>query len=474
MIAGGLTLEADVLVVIGRPTFDLPSAAVSIDAAVAASDPTTVIVADGEILLTPEQVSEAMLHVPSVARSLILLFASFADSRLAAAGVDHFDHVDHVVLWSLPEQWRGGRLLRNSLCGANLAAHRLRRDGHDVVNVHEEPGPASQRSIERRIIECAGRHRRPTFLDDVDEHRGLDGVEAASVARALDDLRSTRLGVFGDPPDGFEPCEVDADLLPAGVCVEREDLCGLFEAAERPLAVADEAIVSELRDLPGSETMLRSDVERSVGLQRGAARVAERRSWNALAIRCWPECFDEFGGAACAAMAGLNDDGLPAACEADVFGALSMRLMQSLAGRPAFLADLVDVDVANDRLAFWHCGVAPPSLADPEGGVRLEQHPNRQVPLVYDFGIVRGPITIARLSQGPDSLRLVVGEGHVIDGQPFVGTSCVMQLATSARSALDVVFDHGLEHHFALVPGHYRRLVEHVAADLGASVIRIS
>ncbi len=459
--------DPDVLVIVGRPTFDLESAAPLVSEALAWSDPATVLVGNGRILQSPEEVESAMSSVPSTARTLVVLFASFTDSRLGAAAVDHFDTVANVVLWSLPEEWTGGRLRRNSLCGANLLAYRLVREGREVAAIHELPSAATQRSLEQAVIRENGR-RSATSLPSNAE---LTEPERALVSAVVDDLHRSRIGVIGDPPDGFEPCEAEESALPEGAVAGRVPLGRLFATAGRPLSVADDAEVSQLRDLAGNESIERAAIEQTVAFHRGAERLADREGWNALAIRCWPECFDEWGGAVCAAMALLNEQGIPAACEADIFGALSMRMMQRVAGAPTFLADLVDVELDGDRVAFWHCGVAPRTLADPSGVVRVALHPNRQVPAVFDFGLAPGPVTIARLSQTPQGLRMVVGQGRIEEGQPFQGTSCVVQLPTSARSLLSTLLGDGLEHHFVLAPGHHRRIVEAVAAELSIPMV---
>ena len=44
----------------------------------------------------------------------------------------------------------------------------------------------------------------------------------------------------------------------------------------------------------------------------------------ALASRCWPDFFTAFGTPVCTVLSMLNDEGVAAACEADIYGALSM------------------------------------------------------------------------------------------------------------------------------------------------------
>lgn len=458
----------DVLVVVGRPTFDLESAQPMVDVAVSSIDPATLVADGGEILQSSEDVMAALGGLPQSARRLVVLFASFADSRLAAAAVAHFHSVDEIVLWSLPEEWSGGRLRRNSLCGANLAAHRLVGDGFRVAGLHESPGPATERSLAQAVVRAkAGTVRRMT-----PDRVSLSEPERVAVSNAVQAIRSTKLGIVGDPPDGFEPCEADA--VPAGVVVERAALATLFASAHRPLSIADEIAVTEIRDLAGNDQIPREAVEHSVALHGGALRLAGHHDWNALAIRCWPECFDEWEGAACAAMALLNEHGVPAACEADALGAVSMRLMESLSGEPTFLADLVEIDVDGDRIALWHCGVAPRTMASHDDGVRVALHANRRQPLVLDFALAEAPVTVLRISKSGGWLTLVIGEGYLTGEQPFIGTSGVVQLESSAQALVDTLFEEGLEHHLVLAHGHHAHLLDAVATELKLPVIHVS
>ena len=131
-------------------------------------------------------------------------------------------------------------------------------------------------------------------------------------------------------------------------------------------------------------------------------------------MRCWPEFFTELGGAACGPMGMMGEDGTPCGCEADVLGTLSTLILRWLSGAPAFNSDLVDVDAADDTAVFWHCGQAPVSMADPDGPKRATVHSNRKLPLLYEFAFKPGRITLARLSQSKNVVRLVIGGGEVL------------------------------------------------------------
>jgi L-fucose isomerase-like protein len=188
-------------------------------------------------------------------------------------------------------------------------------------------------------------------------------------------------------------------------------------------------------------------------------------------VRCWPEFFTQMGCAACGAMSMLSDgfgmdSPLPCSCEADINGTVTQLILQWLSNAPAFGTDMVGVDVAKDRVALWHCGLAPLTMADPacqpQGGI----HSNRKVPLVMDFPLKAGEVTLARISQATGQLRLVYGHGEMLaEPKPFSGTAGVLKLDVHARTFLDLLMREGLEHHVSLTYGDYVRELQ-AFADL--------
>ncbi len=88
----------------------------------------------------------------------------------------------------------------------------------------------------------------------------------------------------------------------------------------------------------------------------------------------------------------------------------------------------------------------------PRGGI----HSNRKVPLVMEFPLKPGVVTLARLNRHQGQLRLVLGRGEMLDAPaPFSGTSGRLRLETPARRFFDTLMREGLEHHISLVYGDY-------------------
>jgi L-fucose isomerase-like protein len=65
-------------------------------------------------------------------------------------------------------------------------------------------------------------------------------------------------------------------------------------------------------------------------------------------------------------------------------------------------------------------------------------------------------VTIARLNRHEGKLRLVLGQGEMLDAPaPFSGTSGLLRLETPARHFFDVLMQEGMEHHISIVYGDF-------------------
>lgn len=460
---------------IARPTFDVPHAEEKAAAAFAVVDalPGIETVGVRRLLLEPDDLDEATAALESAGLdALLVLQASFADSTLVEALAATTDAP--ITLWAFPEARTGGRLRLNSLCGINLAAFAL-RDRPDLRHVYLDPeDPAAAARLETTL--GAGPAPPPDLTSPARPERLDDAAGAA--ARVAERLRSARIGVVGEHPTGFGPCRYDAAALREATGVEADavPLPRLFERAGSATADAVAAVrqtfAAQLSDL---DTVDQAALDRSLRIHVGLRDLARDGGWDALATRCWPECFTEFGGAACAPQSLLNQaHGLPALCEADAYGAVTSLILQELTGTPSFVADLIHLDPADDTAVFWHCGLAPAGMADPDGELHAGIHSNRRLPLLYEFALAPGRVTIARLSQSRGLHRMVIGGAEMLSAPPaFSGTSGVARLDRPAGDVLDTIVAEGLEHHYGIVYGDVRDELHAVAAELALPVVEL-
>ncbi|MCS6827108.1 MAG: hypothetical protein NZ553_10885 [Caldilinea sp.] len=454
---------------IARPTFDVALAQSVADEALACMERSGLrVVGTGNSLIMD---ADGAARMQDALRSLecdllVLLQASFADSSMAVtlAEIAALRRIP-VLLWAAPEARTGGRLRLNSLCGVNLAGHALmlRRIPYDYV--------------------LAPPHD-PTALTKM--------ITLARAGRALRMLNGAVIGLVGEYPAGFDTCAYEADDLKAlfGVRVERIALNEVLqESAAAPQPERERflrrvaAVAANLHELDTTA------VRGTAGVYAALRRRIEAGGLSGVAVRCWPEFFTELGCAACGAMSLLNDERCPTSCEADVNGTVTSLLLQALSGEPAFIADLVSIEASDDSGVLWHCGLAPVSMADPEAEVLGAIHSNRKLPLLFEFPLKPGRVTLARLHRRPTenfstdasngakksyAYALVIGSGEMLRAEKsFSGTSGVIRFDRPAIEVFDTIMRLGLEHHVSLTYGNHCEALRHAARVAGIPVVEM-
>jgi len=360
------------------------------------------------------------------ADALIVQCSTFTDGRFLTRIVGELDLP--ILIWSLPEPEVGGRLRLNSLTGANLASSLLVRLGRAFKYLYRLPAePEAEREVG-----C--------------------WLRAATTARKL---KEAVIAEVGNPPPGFYTSSVDALQLmrKIGPRLTRLDLQALLQKAPQvppeqynPVIEADRKVVRGLAQLPTEQVVRSTQFYLALREALGDVRPA------AVAVRCWPEFFTDYKAAACSTLSHLIEDGIPAACEADTLGAVTMLIQQYLTGQPAYLGDLVHVDGTRNTCTFWHCGVGAFSLASTKTGPVAGVQPNRNLGFALNNSLRSGSVTIARLGQTADGFRMCTLGGEALDGpNSFQGTSVEVRLERPVREVLDAVIYGGFEHHYGLV-----------------------
>ena len=435
---------------IARTTFDIPFAKEQADLARAAVRRTGLeIVEIADLLTDLDAVRGAIGALAGAPLDLVVVLqATFADSTMVTVLAEAIDAP--LLLWALPEPQVGGRLRLNSLCGVNLAAFALKRRGKVYDYVYAAPGDDA---VQATIMSMAG------------------------AGRALRALRGARIGVIGQHPDGFEPCAYDADRLRAalGVEVMPYDLDSIFGQAD---AIPSERVEAQYARVAAQLANLGElnpvSVRGTLSFHEAMHDVVTADGLQGAAVRCWPETFLKRDCAVCAASSMLSEAGIPASCEADVNGTVTGLILQTISSQPAFSADLVAADIAAQTVVFWHCGLAPLSMCDPDFQPRGALHSNRQRPLLMEFPLKPGRATVARLTQaGADGgYRLAIGRGEMLAApMQFTGTSGVFRFDSPLEAVLDTIMREGLDHHYTIAYGDHAEALRQFAAMAGLPVI---
>lgn len=453
---------------LGRPTFDVDYAETKLKAMLAALDATGHEICGPRELLFDAGATRAgiaALQADGVDQ-VLLLQVTFTDASMTVAAADAFDQP--LSIWAVPEPRSGGRLRLNAFCGLNLASHALRRNGRDFGWLYGDPQDGISSDLASLLggSRPAGRLMPGKVPPSTDEGRRIAGA-----------VRGRRIARIGEHPEGFDTCAYDPaaarDL--AGVEVDALDLDRLFDAARSvPDKTALALRVEVETGLSGLDDVDQSQLDRSLRLKAGLDALRAEGGYDAFAIRCWPETFTEYGGAVCGPAGMLGEACVPCACEADVYGALTQLVLAEAAQAPVFLTDLVDMDSADDTGVVWHCGQAPLSMCAPDASPEATVHTNRKQPLLFQFPLKPGPVTLLRLSQANGDPHMVLGFAQMLDRpMAFTGTSGVLKFERPAAAVLSDLIASGLEHHMALAYGDHRAVLRGTAGAMGLNLLEL-
>jgi L-fucose isomerase-like protein len=303
------------------------------------------------------------------------------------------------------------------------------------------------------------------------------GTELGRWLRAATTVRGLRRAVVaevGNPPPGFYTSSVDALALmqKIGPRLTRVDLQTVLQkAAQVPAERYASVIEADRAAAKGLDALAPDQVIRSTQFLLALQDALGSPPPDAVSVRCWPELFTDYKAVACSTLSHLIDAGIPAACEADTLGAVTMLIQHRLTGQATYLGDLVHMDRGRNTCVFWHCGVGAYSLASPRTGPVAGVQPNRNLGFALNNALRSGPVTIARLGQAEGGFRMLVLKGEALD-EPnrFWGTSVEVRLTRPVGEVLDAVIYGGYEHHYGLVWADVEPELREIGALLGLPV----
>ena len=463
------------LIPVARPTFDVPTAQRFFDEAkeLLASFGAEVIT-PGELVMTPEQ-TEAVAVLEIDQPKIIYLNASFADASPAMnlLGKKHGD----VLLWSVREFGEvGERLHLNSMCGSNLAAHALRTVGKSITHLHGNPDETNVKSLLEKFLngESPDVGQPPLITGS-----NIEKAATSKVEDALANLKGSKIGAIGDAPNGFTPCQYDAELLEKyfGIEVKNRTIPDLFDAISNVSTdVAESEYQSALQAQPSLAKVPAIEARTNASTREVLNEWIEANDLDAIAMRCWPEFPTELGACPCGAMGRTATAGTPAACERDVYGAATMLILEALGSGTNYLVDTVDLVEEEGLIRIWHCGSASTELAaDPKNATQWI-HCNRKLGVAGNFALKPGPVVLVRLDSDSDpantsKLRLVMTSGESLaTPNRFQGNTATVRTSAPARQLINGLVRNGYPHHTVVswrdIRPEVRTLAEHLGIPL--------
>ena len=284
----------------------------------------------------------------------------------------------------------------------------------------------------------------------------------AGICRVVNGLRHARVGAIGARPAGFQTVRASEKLLQkSGITVVPVDLSEILGAA-RKIEDTDVELLKKLEEIKCYAVVPKEYSDKLVLQAKfGVAveRWIEANQIDAVAVQCWDSLEQNYGCAACVTMSMLGEKLLPAACEVDIAGAVSMYALTLAAQGQSALLDWNN-NFAEDRnkCVSTHCGNFPKSFVRNDLKLGTLGVLGRTLGKVNTFGAVygkvtKGDFTFFRISTDDTKgvIKAYLGTGEITD-DPYGMDGCI---AVTKVDNLQILMKHicknGFEHHVAMV-----------------------
>jgi L-fucose isomerase-like protein len=307
-----------------------------------------------------------------------------------------------------------------------------------------------------------------------------------TVARVILGVAGLKIFAFGPRPHDFFTCHAPlAPLYDLGVEVMENselDMLLLYQDVDEGDADVKATAEDMAKELGKGNTypdLLPRLARFEVALTRFAEANLGSREYGIFANKCWPAFETAFGFVPCYVNSRLSSRGIPVACEADIYGALSEYLCLLTSDTPVTLLDInntVPSDMieagadlkgarAEDLFMGFHCGNTPShcmkacSMSYQLIMNRLMEDPSQDPDITrgtLDGQLRPGPTTVFRLQSSPDGdLASYVGEGSILDIDPgSFGGIGVFAVPGFARFYRHVLLAKTFPHHTAAAFAH--------------------
>jgi len=281
----------------------------------------------------------------------------------------------------------------------------------------------------------------------------------AAVCRVVNGMRNLRVGSIGARPAAFNTVRYSEKLLEAnGITTETVDLSEILGRIAR--------LKDDHSGVQGKLAEIRKYVTTSGVPEPALIKMAKlgfviddwmrQTDVKVSAVQCWTAMEEYFGVVPCTIMSMMSNNLLPAACEVDVCGTLSMHALALASQTPSALLDWNNnYGEDPDKAVCFHCSNLPKHFFQ---DVRMDFQEIIAGTVGKDntFGTVVGRVkpgamSFARFSTDDTSgvMRGYVGEGaFTSDSLNTFGGVGVVQIA-ELQKLLHYICENGFEHHVA-------------------------
>ena len=280
-----------------------------------------------------------------------------------------------------------------------------------------------------------------------------------AICRVVNGFRILRIGSLGARPTAFNTVRYSEKMLEnSGISVETLDLSEVFGRIGK-LKDSDagvQAKIAEIKKYVTTQSVPDAALMKMAKLGYVVDEWMKQTDLQISAVQCWTSMEEYFGVVPCTIMSMMSNKLLPAACEVDVVGTLSMHALALASQTPSALLDWNNNygDDPNKAVCF-HCSNLPKHFFQ-DVRMDFQEIIAGTVGKENTFGTVVGRVkpgamSFARFSTDDTSgvMRGYVGQGEFTsDSLNTFGGVGVVKIP-ELQKLLHYICENGFEHHVA-------------------------
>ncbi len=268
----------------------------------------------------------------------------------------------------------------------------------------------------------------------------------------LTNIRRSRIGLFGDPSSWLIASNVDLDIIREiwGVEITKYDLSRLEEGLSN---LDSSEIASKYLETAKNIAIPKEEVEKGARVAETLLKIIESENLTSVTIQCF-DFLMKNSVSGCLAVCHANDlDGITAGCEGDFPAMLSMMIAKELTGQSSFMANVTNINKAENSATFAHCTV-PTSLVK---GFELLTHFESNLSVGIRGIFDTQEVTILKVF-GRDLLEHWVASG-VIQENIADESGCRTQIRVTIDQDVSYFLERSLGNHHIIIPGNHSELI---------------
>lgn len=277
----------------------------------------------------------------------------------------------------------------------------------------------------------------------------------SKLSAASDYLRGKTLGIVGDPSDWLISSGVDEQELfnQMGILLCRIPMQELLDAMPKE---PSEDSVKKLK--PCSSQYFNG----ALCIYEGLQALVEKYSLSGLTLRCF-DLLTSVRNTGCLALALLNSEGIPAACEGDIPALVSMMVSQALFGVSGFQCNPSLINPTEGTAIFAHCTLPIDMVSD----YSYDTHFESGIGVALHGILPEGPATLFKVSG--DLKRYYAQDIEIIENQ-YDRNRCRTQILISAPGCDKYFFRNPIANHHLVVAGHHADEIKQLLANYSSFV----